>query len=273
MQSMIIREHGPAHPHAPARGYVEAYLNAQAHGHSQAEHGHGHPHIHARENGTTIALERDVLAKNDKVAERNRGWLAGRDILALNLMSSPGSGKTTLLERTIRELQAGLTISVLGGDQETQNDAERIAATGCKTPQINTGKGCHLDAQMIAGALRELDPEPRSVLMIENVGNLVCPALFDLGEDAKVVMLSVTDGEDKPLKYPDMVRAGDLVLLTKCDLLPHLDFDVDRCVAYARRINPRAEVLRLSARTGDGVDAGYGWLRNARDRQGETAFA
>jgi hydrogenase nickel incorporation protein HypB len=241
--------------------------------HDHREHGHGHPHIHARENGTTIALERDVLAKNDKVAERNRGWLAGRDILALNLMSSPGSGKTTLLERTIRELQAGLTISVLGGDQETQNDAERIAATGCKTLQINTGKGCHLDAQMIAGALRELDPEPRSVLMIENVGNLVCPALFDLGEDAKVGMLSGTEGEDKPLKYPHMFRAADLVLLTKCDLLPHLDFDVDRCVAYARRINPRAEVLRLSARTGDGVDARYGWLRNARDRQRETAFA
>jgi len=208
-----------------------------------------------------LTLEADVLAKNNALAERNRGWFAGRRTLALNLVSSPGSGKTTLLERTIREIGSELSISVLGGDQETQNDAARIAATGCKVVQINTGTGCHLDAEMVNRGLRALDPPVDSLLMIENVGNLVCPALFDLGERAKVAMLSVTEGEDKPAKYPHMFRAARLMLLTKIDLLPHLDFDVERCIGQALQVNPRIEVLQLSAKSGVGMDRWYDWVR------------
>jgi hydrogenase nickel incorporation protein HypB len=207
-----------------------------------------------------VALEADLLAKNDAVAQRVRGWLGARTILALNLVSSPGSGKTTLLERTARDLGCE-AISVLGGDQATQNDAERIAATGCKVLQINTGTGCHLDADMVGRALPQLAPPPGSILMIENVGNLVCPALFDLGERAKVVMLAVTEGEDKPLKYPHIFRAAALMLLTKIDLLPHLDFDADAAIEYAKSINPALQVIRLSARSGEGLVEWYGWVR------------
>jgi hydrogenase nickel incorporation protein HypB len=208
-----------------------------------------------------VELEREVLAKNDRAAERNRDWLASRGILALNLMSSPGAGKTTLLERTIRELGTELGISVVEGDQETVFDAERIRATGCPTLQLNTGTGCHLEAEMLGAALEKLGPASGSVVMIENVGNLVCPALFDLGEYAKAVVLSVTEGEDKPLKYPYMFRACRLMILNKIDLLPHVQFDVERCVAYARRVNPSIEVIRVSATTGEGLDDWYAWLR------------
>jgi hydrogenase nickel incorporation protein HypB len=218
--------------------------------------------LHARAQGTTIALEQDILAKNQLLAERNRGWLAGREILALNLVSSPGSGKTTLLERTIRDLQSQLAISVIEGDQATMNDAECIRATGCKVIQINTGTGCHLEADMLARGLQQLDPPLGSVVMIENVGNLVCPALFDLGEQAKVVILSVTEGEDKPIKYPHMFKASSVMLLNKIDLLPYLKFDVERCIAYARQVNPAIEVFRVSAETGEGMSAWYGWLRS-----------
>jgi hydrogenase nickel incorporation protein HypB len=229
------------------------------------DHPHGHSHDpspgHDQVQQGLVRLEEDVLAKNDKLAERNRGWFAGRNTLALNLMSSPGSGKTTLLECTVRDLGSELTISVIGGDQATPNDAERLAATGCKVLQINTGTGCHLDASMIARALPALAPPVDSVLVIENVGNLVCPALFDLGERSKVVLLSVTEGEDKPLKYPHMFRAATLLLLTKIDLLPHLDFEVQRCIESARRVNPSIEVLQLSSRSGQGLPAWYEWLR------------
>jgi hydrogenase nickel incorporation protein HypB len=215
----------------------------------------------ASAHGTTIALEQDVLAKNQSIAERNRSWLAKRQITALNLVSSPGAGKTSLLERTIRDLRDTMPIEVIEGDQATLNDAERIRATGCHVVQINTGTGCHLDASMVSQALDQLDPPSHSWLMIENVGNLVCPALFHLGEQAKVVILSVTEGEDKPLKYPHMFRASRLMLLNKIDLLPHLRFDVERCVAYARQVNPRIDVLQISAETGAGMQAWYAWLR------------
>ena len=195
------------------------------------------------------------------LAERNRGWLAGREILALNLVSSPGSGKTSLLERTIREIGGQLAISVIEGDQATLNDAERIRATGAPAIQINTGTGCHLDADMLARGLAQLKPPPGSVVMIENVGNLVCPALFDLGERAKVVILSVTEGEDKPVKYPHMFKAAELMLLNKIDLLPHLHFDVQRCIAYAHEVNPSIRVLQVSAQTGEGMEAWYHWLK------------
>ncbi len=185
-----------------------------------------------------VQIERDILGKNDGIARRNRAWLAQRGIFALNLVSSPGSGKTTLLVRTIEQLAGKLPVAVIEGDQQTSFDADRIRATGAPAMQINTGKGCHLDAAMVETALGRLAPADDSVLMIENVGNLVCPAGFDLGEAHKVVVLSVTEGEDKPLKYPDMFHAASLMLLNKVDLLPHLSFDVERCLANARRINP-----------------------------------
>ncbi len=217
-------------------------------------HGHAHGHAHA-EASTMIDLEARVLAKNDALAERNRAWFSGREILALNLVSAPGSGKTTLLERTIRDLKDELPLCVLEGDQATANDAERIRAAGAPVVQINTGAGCHLEADMVARGVSELKPAAGSVLLIENVGNLVCPALFDLGERAKVVILSVTEGEDKPLKYPHMFRAADVMILNKIDLLAHVDFDVARAIGNARKVNPEITILRLSARTGEGLDA------------------
>ena len=193
-----------------------------------------------------VLVEQDVLAGNDRIAERNRRWLAERGILALNLVSSPGAGKTTLLERTIRELANRIPLSVIEGDQETARDAERIRAAGCRVVQINTGSGCHLDAGMVERSLRALEPLSRSIVAIENVGNLVCPALFDLGERSKVVIASVTEGEDKPLKYPHMFRAAGLMLLNKIDLLPHLRFAVDAFLAAARRVHPGIEVIQTS---------------------------
>ncbi len=208
-----------------------------------------------------VRLEQEVLGKNDRIAAENRAWLAERQVLALNLTSSPGAGKTTLLERTIRDLRGELAISVIEGDQETPLDAERVRAAGCEAIQINTGRGCHLDAAMVAQALERLAPPLRSLVLIENVGNLVCPALFDLGERAKVVVVSTTEGEDKPLKYPHMFRASGLMLLNKVDLLPHLAFDAERCLAQARLVNPRLEVAQVSALRGDGLQAWYGWIR------------
>jgi hydrogenase nickel incorporation protein HypB len=208
-----------------------------------------------------VQVEQDILGKNNEYAAANRRWFGERGILALNLVSSPGSGKTTLLTRTIDDLKGELGLSVIEGDQQTANDAERIRETGAKALQINTGKGCHLDAHMIGHAIDSLQPEAGEVLFIENVGNLVCPAAFDLGEAHKVVILSVTEGEDKPVKYPDMFHAADLVLLNKIDLLPYLQFDVDKCIGYARRVNPAIKVLQVSATTGEGMETWYRWIR------------
>jgi hydrogenase nickel incorporation protein HypB len=208
-----------------------------------------------------IDLETRVLAKNDALAARNRAWFAGREILALNLVSSPGAGKTTLLERTIRDLRGSLPIMVIEGDQATSNDGERIRAAGAPVVQINTGQACHLEADMVARGLAELKPPVGALVMIENVGNLVCPALFDLGERAKVVILSTTEGEDKPVKYPHMFRAAQVMVLNKIDLLPHLDFDVERAIEYARQVNPDIAVLQVSARSGEGLAGWYDWLK------------
>lgn len=230
-------------------------------------HGHGHDHAHGGDHGgggRVVSLEQDVLAGNDRLAARNRAELARRGILALNLMSSPGSGKTTLLVRTLTDLGPEQPISVVEGDQETLLDAERIGATGARVVQVNTGAGCHLDAAMLADAVTALAPPDGSLLLVENVGNLVCPALFDLGEAARVVVMSVTEGADKPLKYPHMFRTADLVLINKIDLLPYVDFDVARCVDGARRARPGVEVIEVSATRGDGLDAWYGWLDQRR---------
>ena len=235
------------------------HTHDQGHTH---EHGHGPDRDHdGRPGHSVIELETRVLARNDALAMRNRGWFSGREILALNLVSSPGSGKTTLLERTILDMKAELNLFIVEGDQATANDSERIRAAGAPVVQVNTGTGCHLEADMIAWGLRDLKPAPGSVVMIENVGNLICPAMFDLGEWAKVVMLSVTEGEDKPLKYPHMFRAAAVMILIKIDLLPHLEFDIEAAAANARQVNPDIVILRLSARTGEGLAGWYDWLR------------
>jgi hydrogenase nickel incorporation protein HypB len=212
-----------------------------------------------------VTIEQDILARNAGFADENRCRLAASGILALNLVSSPGSGKTTLLVRTIEALKGRVPVAVIEGDQETSNDAERIRATGVPAIQINTGRGCHLDAHMVGHAMDGLPLARGSVLFIENVGNLVCPAGFDLGEASKIAILSLTEGDDKPLKYPDTFAAAGLLILSKVDLLPHVDFDVDRCIDHARAINPRIEVLRVSARTGEGMTGWVDWLLHARE--------
>jgi hydrogenase nickel incorporation protein HypB len=227
------------------------------HGHS---HEHQHGHSHAPPAVDTLVLEERVLARNDHLAEHVRAWLAVRRILAVNLMSSPGSGKTSLLERTVARLGHTREVCVIEGDQETTYDAERIQRAGARAVQVNTGAGCHLDAGMVQRALDSLAPADGSLLFVENVGNLVCPALFDVGEHAKVVVVSVTEGDDKPLKYPHMFRAADLVVVNKTDLLPYVDFDVDAFAERARSLNPGVTVLPLSVRTGDGTDHWYTWL-------------
>ena len=235
----------------------------------EPEHQHPHDHHHDELEHThgpsrTLQIEMDILQQNNPLAQRIRGWFEAKNILALNLVSSPGSGKTTLLERTITALKDEMPVSVIEGDQQTLNDADRIAATGAPVLQVNTGKGCHLDAQMIKRACDELAPADGTVMMIENVGNLVCPAMFDLGEAAKIVIISVTEGDDKPQKYPTMFAAADLCLINKIDLLPYVQFDVDKCEEAARSVNPRLKFVRVSATTGEGMDPWYAWLKGRR---------
>jgi len=258
------------HPQTGEVVTIDSQIDEHHHTHTLPDgtvinHSHSHDKIddasvHAKIHNTTISLEQKILAKNDLRAAQNRGWFKGRNILALNLMSSPGSGKTTLLTRTINDLKQKLNISVIEGDQETINDAKKIEETGCKVVQINTGTGCHLDALMVEKSLQKLNPSLDSVVMIENVGNLVCPALFDLGEQAKVAILSVTEGEDKPIKYPHIFRASNVMIITKIDLLPYVQFDIKKCIEYAREVNPNILIFQVSAMTGEGLDDWYRWL-------------
>ena len=235
-----------------------SHEHAHSHEHEHDEHRHSHPHAHPQKK--VISLNMDILSENNRLAERNRGYFEGKQVLALNLVSSPGSGKTTILEKTILALIPSRKIFVIEGDQQTTRDADRIEKSGAPAIQINTGSGCHLDAKMIHLALKKLDVQNQSILFIENVGNLVCPALFDLGEQKRVVVISVTEGDDKPLKYPYMFQSSNLCIINKTDLLPYVDFNVETAVSYARQLNPDLEFILMSAKTGEGMDEWYGWL-------------
>ncbi len=267
-------EHDHEHDHGRDESHGHDHADpAHEHAHSDHDPDHGHTHSHPEPPSTTVELNSRILAKNDRIAERNRAWFMGREVLALNLMSGPGAGKTTLLERTIADLKGRQKLFVLEGDQATDNDGERVKAAGAAAVQINTGSGCHLDAEMVARGVTALKPGVGALLFIENVGNLVCPALFDLGEHKRVAILSVTEGDDKPSKYPHMFRAADLMLLNKIDLLAHVDFDVERAIANARQINPQIEILQVSARTGDGMAAWEAWIAGAQQAAAAGALA
>jgi len=260
--------HGSAHEHHDGdHHHNHDHPHDHAHGHSHHHHyglGPAGLHIGGLSQARIIRIEQDILGRNDADAARNRNYFGEHGILALNLVSSPGSGKTSLLERSIKDLKNQYALNVIEGDQQTENDAERIRATGAGAVQINTGKGCHLDGRMVEQAIGTLKPVDHSVLFIENVGNLVCPALFDLGEAAKVVILSVTEGEDKPLKYPDMFHRAGLVLINKIDLLPHLHFDLERCLDYVRQVNAETDIIQLSATGGEGLSQWYDWIKQKR---------
>lgn len=268
----IHKNDSHSHDHA---GHAHSHAD---HEHEQHRHDHDHHSGHTHDYGQGAArahapglsqsrmvqIEEDILSKNNSYAAENRRWFALHGVLALNLVSSPGSGKTSLLTRSIDDLKKELALSVIEGDQQTANDADRIRQTGVKALQINTGKGCHLDGHMVGHAMQSLKPDDGSVLFIENVGNLVCPAAFDLGEAHKVAILSVTEGEDKPIKYPDMFHAADLMLLNKIDLLPYLNFDIKKCIEYAQQVNPGIKVIQVSATSGVGMETWYQWIRATR---------
>ena len=261
-----IEGHDHEHDHDHEHHHAHDHSHTHSHDHAHHHYGHGPARAHApgMDQQRMVQIEQDILGKNDRYAAGNRQWLADHGVLALNLVSSPGSGKTTLLTATLDALSNELPLAVIEGDQETSNDADRIRATGVPALQINTGKGCHLDAHMVGHAIESLEPADGSVLFIENVGNLVCPAAFDLGEAHKVAILSVTEGEDKPIKYPDMFQAADLIILNKVDLLPYLQFDVAKCLDYANRVKPGVQILQLSATSGEGMENWLQWIRMTR---------
>lgn len=229
------------------------------HGH---HHNHGHNHDHSHHHKTVVEIEQDILQHNEVMASRNKGYFEAKNIFALNLVSSPGSGKTSILEKTLKDLKSEIPFYVIEGDQQTLNDANRIDALNIPVIQINTGKGCHLESDMVYSAVKKLEPKDNSVLMIENVGNLVCPSMFNLGENKRVVIISVTEGEDKPIKYPDMFHTSDICIINKIDLLPYLNFDVHKLKEYAKQVNPNLEFFEVSATTGEGMDLWYNWLKS-----------
>ncbi|TGU71304.1 hydrogenase nickel incorporation protein HypB [Geomonas terrae] len=256
------------HDHDHQHDHDHGHNHDHDHGH---DHHHGHKHHHHHEKAAEkpvkkVVIETDILAKNNRMAAGNRELFRAKGLFVLNLVSSPGSGKTTILERSLKDLAGSCRCAVVEGDQQTDNDAVRIAATGVPVKQVNTGAGCHLDAHMVLHAVEHFDMDNLDLLLIENVGNLVCPASFDLGEHHKVVVLSVTEGEDKPLKYPQMFHAADIMLLNKVDLLPHLDFDVEKCKEMARRVSPGIRIFEVSSRTGEGMDQWYAWLKEGMEK-------
>jgi len=250
-------DHTHNHDHPHSHGHHHDPDHTHSHGH---HHDHSHDHSPHSSEKRLIRVEEDILGKNNLLAARNRGYFEAKGVVALNLMSSPGSGKTTLLERTIEALKEKRPVAVIEGDQQTLNDAERIHKTGAPVVQVNTGKGCHLDADMIRQAMDQLEVQQDSILFIENVGNLVCPSLFELGEKNRIVIISVTEGDDKPLKYPTMFEHAHICVINKTDLLPYVDFDMEQVKKHAHSVNPKLQILELSARTGEGMEAWMAWL-------------
>lgn len=253
---------GHTHSHDHNHNHSHDYNHSHDHndeGHAHHHHDADHHHNHGKE----IVVEQDILGKNNLLAERNRGYFEAKNILALNLVSSPGSGKTSLLEKTIKELKNDIRFYVIEGDQQTMNDANRIDEAGAPVIQVNTGNGCHLDSDMVNRAVKELDMKNDSVLMIENVGNLVCPSLFDLGEAARVVVISVTEGEDKPIKYPTMFESADICIINKIDLSPYVDFNIENAKNYALQVNHHLKFFELSVKTDEGMDNWYSWLKES----------
>ena len=248
-----VHDHEHGHTHDPDHHHHE---HSHTHGHT---HDHDHPHEHHHK--TVLEVEQNILQHNEVMAARNRGYFEAKNIFALNLVSSPGSGKTSLLERTLRDLKDEISFYVIEGDQQTMNDADRIAAIEIPVMQINTGKGCHLEGDMVYEAVKKLEIPNNSVLMIENVGNLVCPSMFDLGESKRVIIISTTEGVDKPLKYPDMFHTSDICIINKIDLLPYLVIDLEKLKEFALRVNPKLLFFEISATTGEGMQAWYTWLR------------
>lgn len=258
VQHTHVHNHGhEQHEHSHSHEHGHDHDHSHEHHHHDDDHQHSHPHF------KEIDLEREILHKNDLLAERNKGYFDAKNIFAINLVSSPGSGKTSLLERTISDLKSEISFNVIEGDQQTSNDADRIAALNVPVIQINTGKGCHLDSEMIAKAVKELSPKDGSLMMIENVGNLVCPSMFDLGENSRVVIISITEGEDKPIKYPDMFYGSQVCIINKIDLLPYLKFDIEKLKDYAKKVNPNLVFFEVSAYTGQGMDAWYQFLKKS----------
>lgn len=235
----------------------ELIQNVHTHDHEHNDHDHTH--------STVIQIDQDVLKTNNLKAERNRGYFEAKNIVTLNMVSSPGSGKTTLLEKTIKNLGKEVNFYVIEGDQQTMNDANRINATGTPVIQINTGNGCHLDADMINKAVKKLEVADNSVLVIENVGNLVCPSLFDLGETYRVIIISVSEGDDKPIKYPNMFHSSDICIINKTDLLPYVDFNIEKAKDYALKVNHHLQLFELSAKSGEGMDKWYEWLKGINE--------
>lgn len=253
-------QHSHTHNHGDlSHSHTHDHDHDHSHTHDHQHEDHSHIHVNSKE----INLEREILHKNDLLAERNRGYFDAKNIFAINLVSSPGSGKTSLLERTIADLKNEISFNVIEGDQQTTNDADRIAALNVPVIQINTGKGCHLDSEMISKAVKELSPKEGSLMMIENVGNLVCPSMFDLGENLRVVIISITEGEDKPIKYPDMFYGSQVCIINKIDLLPYLKMDIEKLKDYAKKVNPNLEFFEVSATSGEGMESWYNFLKKS----------
>ncbi|NNE02591.1 MAG: hydrogenase nickel incorporation protein HypB [Eudoraea sp.] len=259
---VIIQKPNKEKIHTHSHNAVEHTHDHHSHDHHHdSHHHHDHDHSHVHSSKSILEVERDILQQNDVMASRNRGFFEAKNIFTLNIVSSPGSGKTSILERTLEDLKDDISFYVIEGDQRTLNDANRIAAIDIPVVQINTGKGCHLESDMVYDAVKELDVANNSVLMIENVGNLVCPSMFDLGENKRIVIISTTEGVDKPLKYPDMFHTSDICIINKIDLLPYLDIDIEQMKQYALQINPNLQFFEISATKGEGLEKWYAWLK------------